>query len=468
MSAHAPLLRSFAAALLLAAGLAVPAAADTGTPSDAALLQMLHARVDLQKGATGIVVGIARPGGHHILAYGTRGLDDRRPVDGRTVFDVGSITKVLTALLLSDMAQRHEVTLDDPVSNYFLGATLPTREGKEITLVDLATHTSGLPLRPTNLPSKDPVNPYAGYTREELFDFLSTYKLTHTPGTTYEYSNVGFGLLGIALSERAHKSFVDLVSERITAPLGMNDTRIVPTSDMLARAATGYDKDLHPVPHEDAGVLASAGSYRSTTDDLLKLADAFLGFRNTSLAPAVAAMTQTRRPGGMEPATAIALAWNIWDEDGREIVWKNGSVNGFRAFIGFDRAARLGVVALANAQTGRGADDIGLHILNPAFPVDSEIPRHHTEIALAPSVLDQFVGRFEYSPTDIINVTRNGNHLYVVAAGTPPLEMYAWDPSHFFLKVDNIEVAFDAMKDGHATKAIWHQNGHDQTGERIK
>jgi CubicO group peptidase (beta-lactamase class C family) len=237
---------------------------------------------------------------------------------------------------------------------------------------------------------------------------------------------------------------------------------------MTKRAATGYDGDRNPVPHWDMGVLSSAGGYRSTADDLLKLVDAFLGFRKSLLYPAMESMTKTRRPGGMEPATAIALAWNIDDTDGREIIWKNGSVGGYRTFVGFDRKARLGVVALINAQTGSGADDIGLHTLDPSFSVDLEIPRTHVEITLDIAALDQFVGRYRYSPTDMISVVRQGDHLYVVMApGQPPLEIYAESANGFFFKVANAQITFEGIANGHAAKAIWHQSGQDQTGNRI-
>ncbi len=458
-----------AAALVLFASF-VPATAASPPPlSDAAILQMMTARVDLQKDGTGIVIGIAQPKGDRILSYGALGLTDKRRMDGRTVFDVGSISKVLTALLLADMTQRHEVALDDPAGKYLPAVTMPAYEGKSITLADLVTHTAGLPLRPANLPSKDPADPYAGYTQEELYAFLSSYKLTRAPGVKYDYSNVGFGLLGNVLSERAKQSFDDLIKTRITGPLGMADTRIAPTADMEARAATGYDGALHPVSHWHMGTLDSAGGFRSTADDLLKLVDAFLGFHKSPLLPAMNSMTTTRRPGGMEPATAIALAWNIYDDHGREIVWKNGSVGGFRAFVGFDRAAHLGVVALINAQTGSGADDIGLHILDPAVTVDLEIPRTHIEITLAPEVLDRFVGRYRYSATDMISVIRQGDHLYVVMApGQPPLEIYAESANGFFFKVANAQLRFETVKDGHATKAIWHQASQDQVGERVE
>jgi len=439
-------------------------------PSDAEIIQMLSVRVDLQKGATGIVVGVAQPGGNRIVAYGTRGLTDRTRVDGNTVYDVGSITKVFTALLLADMVRRHAVSLDEPVQNLLPAGrvTMPDYNGRQITLADLATHTSGLPLRPGNLPSRDPVNPYAGYTEDELDAFLSSFQLKQAPGSVYDYSNVGYGLLGLALAKRQQAQYANLVATRITAPLGMSDTRIVPTKDMLSREAQPYDRDLKPVPHEDGGVLEAAGAYRTTANDLLKFLDAALGFRTSSLRPELDDMTKVRRPGGMQPSTFIALAWNIYDDAGREIVYKNGSVNGYRAFMGYDAKARLGIVALANAQTSEGADLIGLHLLDPNIAVNMSVPREHREIALSSEALDQFAGVYRFSPTDILTVTRDGDHLYCAEPGWGNIEMYAEGPGHFFLKVAAAEVTFTDIVNGHATKAIWHQAGPDQTGERMK
>ena len=176
---------------------------------DEAIRKMLSTRVDLQKQATGIVVGVIDSMGSRIVSYGTMGLSDRRPVNGDTVFDVGSITKVLTALLLADMAQRGEVSLDDPAAKYLDAkkVKLPERGGKQITLIDLATHTSGLPLRPTNLVSKDPNDKYRGYTVDLMYECLSSFTLPRDIGTKYEYSNIGYGLLGHVLEKRMGKPY---------------------------------------------------------------------------------------------------------------------------------------------------------------------------------------------------------------------------------------------------------------------
>jgi CubicO group peptidase (beta-lactamase class C family) len=194
-----------------------PAVAQTAAPApiptDAEIRHMLVTRVETQRQATGIVVGIVDSTGRRIIAYGTMGLDDKRPMGGDTVFDVGSITKVFTALLLSDMVQRGEVALDDPVTKLLAAKDLPFlgRGDREVTLLDLATHTSGLPLRPGNLVSEDPGNKYAGYTSEMLHEFLASFEFDRSPGSEHQYSNVGYGLLGEALSRRSGASSRDLL-----------------------------------------------------------------------------------------------------------------------------------------------------------------------------------------------------------------------------------------------------------------
>jgi D-alanyl-D-alanine-carboxypeptidase/D-alanyl-D-alanine-endopeptidase len=436
--------------------------------TDAELQKILRTRVDRQKKATGIVIGVIDGQGRRVLSYGTMSLEKQRPVDGKTVFEIGSLTKVFTALLLAEMAQRGEVALDDPVAKYLpADVHVPAPHGRQITLTDLATHTSGLPLRPTNLVSTDPDNKYAGYTSERLDQFVASFVPTHDPGTHYEYSNVGYGLLGQALTRRAQKSFADLVREKITQPLGMKSTGLTTTPEIEQRRATGYTMDLKPAPRWDFGALAAAGGLYSTADDLLDLLAAFLGYEKTPLLPAMNAMLEHSRPGGMEPSSAIALAWNILSKDGRTIAWKNGSVGGFRTFIGYDASSQIGVVALANAQTALGVDDIGLHLLDPAAPVDLSVPKPHHEIALDLKILDRYLGRYRYSPSDQIAVSREGGRLFVTMSTGDKLELFAEGKHDFFFKIADAQITFTGPPDEPARAAIWHQGGQDQRGERV-
>src|SRR5215813_12639890 len=139
--------------------------------------EILVKRIDQQKQAVGIVVGVIEPTGRRVVAYGNLANGDPRPLDGDTIFEIGSTTKVFTSLLLADMVNRKEVALDDPAAKYLpQHVKMPERSGKAITLHDLSTHTSGLPPLP-NLKPNDPRNPYAGHSVDDLYEFLSGYTL---------------------------------------------------------------------------------------------------------------------------------------------------------------------------------------------------------------------------------------------------------------------------------------------------
>jgi serine-type D-Ala-D-Ala carboxypeptidase/endopeptidase len=261
--------------------------------------EILVKRIDQQKQAVGIVVGVIEPGGRRVVAYGNLANGDSRTLDGDTIFEIGSITKVFTSLLLADMVNRREVALDDPAAKYLPELVqMPERSGKSITLHDLSTHTSGLPRLPSNFKPKDPFNPYADYSVDDLYQFLSGYELPRDPGSEFEYSNLGGGLLGHVLACRAGTDYENLIRSRITQPLGMPDTRITLSSSMKQRMATGHSGMLAPVANWDLPTLAGAGALRSSANDMLTFLEAFLGYRESPLAPAMKAMLEVRRPAG--------------------------------------------------------------------------------------------------------------------------------------------------------------------------
>jgi serine-type D-Ala-D-Ala carboxypeptidase/endopeptidase len=363
-------------------------------PSDQYIRDILVKRIDTDKQSLGIVVGVIDAKGRRVVSYGSLAAGDTRPLNGDTVFEIGSITKVFTALLLGDMAKRNEVALTDPIAKYLpAGAKVPERNGRAITLEDLATHTSGLPRMPTNFAPKDPKNPYADYGFDRLMEFLASYTPTRDAGAQYEYSNLGGGLLGTLLARRAGMNYEALVESRITGPLGMKSTRLMPSPDMKARMATGHDGKLSATSYWDfpaeTSFVAGAGGLRSTVNDMLTfLAANMEAMKNTdaakpspatgagasaatgaALQPAMKSLLANRRPTG-NPGLEIALGWHVLKPpSGREIVWHNGGTGGFRAWTGFDPANGLGVVVLSNTSTPRGVDDIGVHLLLPRAPL---------------------------------------------------------------------------------------------------
>jgi D-alanyl-D-alanine-carboxypeptidase/D-alanyl-D-alanine-endopeptidase len=435
-------------------------------PPDSEIRQILADRIDKDRQSVGVVIGVIEPAGRRVVAYGSLDKGDKRPLDGDTIFEIGSVTKVFTSLLLADMVQRGEVAFTDPVAKYLPpGVKAPERGGQQITLQDLATHTSGLPRLPSNLNPKDPANPYADYSVDQLYQFLSGYQLTRDIGSQYEYSNLGGGLLGYLLARRAGMDYEALVRTRICEPLGMKSTGVALSPNNKARFAVGHNQALEPVAYWDLTTLAGAGALRSTANDLLSFLAANLGYTKSPLAPAMAAMLTVRRPTGT-PGLEIALGWHILTKDGREIIWHNGGTGGFRTFIGYDPRTRVGVVALSNTSTTTGVDDIGRHLLDVTFPL-SRPPKEHKQVAVDPKLFDGYVGRYELTPKFILTVTREGDQLFVQATGQPKFEVFPESDRDYFLKVVDAQITFETDSQGKSTGLVLHQGG-DKHAMRIE
>jgi serine-type D-Ala-D-Ala carboxypeptidase/endopeptidase len=350
-----------------------PASDELAVPTpvlpDSDIRQILVNRIDRDKRGVGIVVGLIDARGRRIIAYGGLEKGDKRPLDGDSIFEIGSVTKVFTALLAADMAERGEIRLDDPIAKYLPpSVNVPRRKGRQITIIDLATHTSGLPRTLQDIRPKTPVSPMGDYGLDELYSLLSSYELPRDIGSKYQYSNLGFGLLGLGLARRAGTDYESLVETRIAGPLRMRDTRITLTPQMQERLVAGHNGALMTIRSGSTPTLGAAGALRSTANDLLIFLSAALGYTDSVLSAPMRTLLATRRPTG-EPLIDVAMAWNVDTRKGEEIIWKNGTTGGYRAFIGYDARSRVGVVALSNATTEPGVDDIALHLLDPRYPL---------------------------------------------------------------------------------------------------
>ena len=350
-----------------------PAAAGTPAtdarrlPDDAAVLSIIKARVESKRSA-GIVVGLLDFAGKpRVVAYGDPG-PGKPALDGDSVFEIGSISKVFSGTLLAILAGEGKVRLDDPVSKY-LPATVkvPSRNNIVITLAHLAEQNSGLPRMPNNFTPKDPANPYADYTAEQMFAFLSKYELTRNPGEQFEYSNLGVGLLGQALARSQNMSYEALVDSRIFKPLGMTHSAIILTPWMQQHLALGHDATGRVTANWDIPAFAGAGAIRSTANDMLKFLDANLHLERGPLREAMK-FAQTRRAPTSPPNGSIGLNWLHRKVNADTVIWHNGGTGGYRTFIGFDPDRKLGVVLLTNSG-GAGSDDIGFHLVNPNIPL---------------------------------------------------------------------------------------------------
>ena len=316
----------------------------------------------------GLVLGAVTAGGASAVVPAGRLLAPDGPGAGAdTLFEIGSVTKVFTTLLLADAVIRGEVALDTPVTD-LLDIAVPTRDGVAINVEHLATHTAGLPNNPmpfvaalrTAWLARDG-DPWEAIDREALLEALSRTALRQTPGTgRITYSNLGAGVLGHALvAASPHHDFGDLVRSRICEPLEMADTVLLPDTDQIRRQATGHRRRHRPTGHWRVAGLPGAGALRSTADDMLSFLQAQLDPATTPMAPAITLTQQERRPG---KRLGIGLGWlRVPTAGGQVMLWHNGGTGGFRAFAGFIPAAGVGAVVLANDL--RSVDRVGVELL---------------------------------------------------------------------------------------------------------
>jgi CubicO group peptidase (beta-lactamase class C family) len=404
----------------------------------------------------GIIVGVVDPGGTYYYGYG-KGSATGDSLTERTVFEIGSATKAFTGILLAQMAEQGDVRLSDPISRYIpRSALVPTYTRDSITLLELATHTSGLPRLPTNLNPADDANPYADYSVQDLYAFLAGVKLGPKK---YEYSNVGMGLLGHILAHHAGVSYEELLRQRVLDPLGLRDTRITLSAEQQQRLAHGHS-GTNEVPNWDIPTLAGAGALRSTAADMLRFLAANMGIIETSLNPVLRISHEPR--ASVAQQMQVGLGWHIRSVGESRVVWHNGGTGGYRSFIGFDPKKQVGVVVLTNSDYG--ADDIGIHILDPA----AELERIRPVVAVDSAILNRYVGSYQLAPTFILTVTREGNQMFVQATGQPRLLLRASSDSTFFLTDVEADISFSGGEAGPAKSLTLHQNGASQVAQRIK
>jgi CubicO group peptidase (beta-lactamase class C family) len=410
----------------------------------------------------GVVVGVATEAGSEVWGHGRVVAGGDEAPTGDTVFEIGSVTKVFTALILAEMVREGAVKLEDHVALLLPpGVRVPGRGGKEITLEHLATHTSGLPRVADNLAPADPSNPYADYTLDLLYAFLAHHELRRDPGDGFLYSNVGVGLLGHALSLRDGRSYERMLRERICAPLGMGDTVLSLSADQERRLARGHDVDGTPVPGWDIPVLAAAGAIRSTANDMVVFLRANMGLLESPLWPAMRDIQRRRRDA--EPGVGIGLAWHIRDDG---ILWHNGHTGGYHSFVAIDPSRKAGVVVLANSAAGI-VDRLGDAVLGLLTGKPGRV-RVPPSLRLAPEVLDRCVGRYEIEPGTEIAVVRRGGRLWAQVTGQPALGIYAETETRFSYRAVDARITFHVGGAGEADRLAIHQGGRVTTARRLE
>jgi serine-type D-Ala-D-Ala carboxypeptidase/endopeptidase len=417
--------------------------------------EKIKQRIDYQE-TPGIVVGIYENGKVTYHAFGVANIQAGEPVSSKTLFEIGSITKVFTTSMAAMLSLEHKLNFSDRAQTYLPSKiVLPEKNGKAITLEQLATASSGLPRMPKNFAPADAANPYIDYREDALTAFLNNCELTRDPGSEYEYSNLGMGLLGYILTRVEEKPYPKLVAERITKPLDMNHTFVSGIRNDKP-LAIGYS-DKNPVKAwtwDNESVLTGAGGLVSNAEDMMKFLIAQL--TSTPLSKAFALTHVARADAGK---MKIGYGWHIRDEN---TVWHNGGTGGFRSFAGFDKTKNKAVVVLTNSTTG--ADDLGFHLLDEKF-VLKDLKKPY---AVAEGILKKYAGTYEVSPGFNIEVTLEKGELTIQATGQPKATIYAESETKFYLKVVNAQIEFVKDDSGAIEKLILYQNGATVPGKKVK
>jgi D-alanyl-D-alanine-carboxypeptidase/D-alanyl-D-alanine-endopeptidase len=406
----------------------------------------------------GIVLGMLEADGTtRILSWGSGGAN-ARPLGPRSVFEIGSITKVFTGILLADMVERGEVSLSDPVSRYLPeGVRVPSRNGREITLLDLATHHSSLPRMPGNL-TVSASNPYPQYTFEEMYAFLATHELRRDIGAQFEYSNMAVALLGEALARRAGRTWDELVRERVLQPLGMNMTSTVVAGEMAEWNTQGHDENGGAAPYRGWSNLPGMGALRSNAEDLLRFLAANTGPPASRLERVMRTSHEPR--AAMGENGQIGLNWLMQKAGDRTITAHGGATAGYQTHIAFDPDRGVGVVLLTNA--AEFDDDLGVDLLRRgAGPA-------RREVAVSRDVLRRYAGVYKVDggPSLVVRLEDEG-HLTMQMPRNVRFRMYAESDSTFFLKRTPWGLRFTQGTDGQVTGVVVDMEGTQRTALRV-
>jgi D-alanyl-D-alanine-carboxypeptidase/D-alanyl-D-alanine-endopeptidase len=395
-------------------------------------------------------------------AYYCADPNSQRPYDEHTAFEIGSVTKTMTAALLAEFIARGEVALSDPIAQLLPpGTPVPSFNGREITIADIVTHTSGLPAVPATYRPRDVNNPYAGATERDLLDALTATQLTRAPGSKWEYSNFATIVLSYALAKRSGKDYEALLRERLLVPLGMNETYVVRRPSQV-RLAQGHLPNAMPaVPWDFHPDMAGVGGVRATLPDMLRYLEGQLGTRESAITPALA---RTQEQVADVDGHRMGMNWSLSTRNGHTRMSHGGGTGGYSSFAGFDRTAKRGVVLLSDtALTANGGlGSLGLHLLDPSSPAGA--PR---VVATADAkLIDALVGKYRLQGGLGVELRHNAGSLTIQADSQPEFEMGHDSAGDFYpLKFD--AVLRPKRKADGTYIFTWFQGGAALEAERV-
>lgn len=315
-----------------------------------------------QQNTQSLAIGIIKNGQAKSYFYGETAQGNQTLPTKASLYEIGSLTKVFTAILLSNLVEEGTITLDQPISLFLPDTLKKNQDLAKITFQMLANHTSGFPRLPDNfekVKGYSETDPYKGYDKKALYSYLSSFKNQKEPGQEYEYSNLGYAILGDIICDIYKKPYDQIVRDIICKPLEMNNTfqALDPKRKDTFKV---YNKEGREVNSWSFDSFAAAGGLKSTVEDLLKFANAQFKMPQS---PLENAMANTKLfTFFLPPDTDLGLAWHMNLLDDLTFYWHNGGTAGSSSYLALSPDKKSAVVVLANAAIA--VDDQGKSILD--------------------------------------------------------------------------------------------------------
>ena len=416
------------------------------------------------KKVNAVSVGVISNGQVWKKSFGHLGADEARLPDEKTIYEIGSISKVFTSLLLAEAVESGRLKLDDPISTVMkeLARKNPT-VGNAITFKHLSHHVSGLPVMPTNIKPADSTNPFDGYNRRMLTEYILSAKPERKPGEGYEYSNLAAGLLGDLLSQQAGVSYESLLKQKLTDPLKMLDTVITLSEQQASRFAPPYNAALLPDKSWDFDALAGCGAIRSTIDDMLLFAEATLNPPDGPLGKAIELAWKQHKPGS-DGNHAMGLGWMIAQDGSTR--WHNGQTGGYQSMTLVSRDLKCAVVLLCNT-AGSQTDALAEQIIQTTMGLDVQPRTFDKEVEVDPKVAKRLEGKYQLAPGIVITVQVKNGRMMAQITGQQFLALIPKSETEWKYQQVDATLKFELPKSGSSPKVTLLQAGRVMPCPRI-
>lgn len=412
----------------------------------------------------GAIVGIYKDGETSYYPVGTLDFGVEQSPSLNTMYEIGSISKVITGVLFADAVRREEVTRDTLVNDLLPdGFQTKPKDGEDIRLWHLTTHTSGWSTAPINLRPIDGDRPFKGYTRQMLFSAARIMEPKTKPGTAFEYSNFAVGMLGTLLADNADSTYEQLTKDRVLSPLGIEDFTITLDEAQLKRLAPATTSGRATKHWETMGPMDPAGMWIATAPSLMRFAIANIQLGEDEIYESLERSRETLFEGS--GIGDVCHGW-LLAMDG-STYWHNGMTGGYSSYLAVNPNFETAVVVLTNGATLQ-TTALGEKIVQSLFGLDPEPIKPIVTERLDQAYCDLLIGVYASEMGFDITITSERGRVFARVTGQQSLDLApVADKEHRFrYTLVDAELEFDLPASGSAEAVTLYQNGMEIRCER--